>query len=255
MSFIIFTILFAVLGIGLGVLFCLFIVKKFPEDDRKIGYIKTVFIFFLTITALAVIVQGRSIINSVIDEYSEAYYQSINEEHANAIIVMRGYDLSGIGDDTAVVNDIMKDIRTILPTHRDLGISNRLYNFIANPILDGLQDRLMDADGPEGRVSSYTDENNIMTVLSVINGIRGNINRIVNIIFIVLLVVFIIILLIHVIKSLVVVSKEKNRIEENMISANGTSKDVTSEDKTSENVISNDAASEDVTSEDEPPTD
>lgn len=207
-------ILFAVLGIGLGVLFSVFVVKKFPKLYRIAGYVKTVVIFLLTAAVLSALVQGKFIADSIIDEHSTQITEEINTRHPNNPFVRDGIDLSRIGDDAAVLNAAMASIREVLPSHTELGVSLRLYNFAVNPLLRQLQSALTTIDGSADTNNPFTDENNILTVSSLVDGMQRGVTQTINIILIVIGSIFILIFAIHVIKSLIVVSKEKKRIME-----------------------------------------
>jgi len=63
-------IFFAVIGLGLGIAFDIFIIKNYPEDRRKGAYIKTAAVFLLIFLAFAVILVGSSATNSAIRNYS-----------------------------------------------------------------------------------------------------------------------------------------------------------------------------------------
>ncbi|MDR2543796.1 MAG: hypothetical protein LBC80_10170 [Treponema sp.] len=208
MSSIIYIILFAVLGIGLGVLFCFLVIKKYPEADRKIGYVKTVFVFMIMTAALCAIVQGKFFIDSAVGEYANTFEEHVNENHSNSVFARQGYNLSNINTE-AEAKFVIDDIKRII-NHEVLGVSRRLYNFITNPVFNQLQKKIMAMGDSENQTDDGDDK--FLTVESVINDLQGSISFIVTIAFIVLLSIIIIFFAVQIIKPFLIVSKEKKRL-------------------------------------------
>jgi len=209
---IIFIVIFAVIGVGLGVLFNLFVIKKGPEKGRKGNYVKTIIIFLLTAVVISALVQARSIAVSTVNEYSTALEQSIKKDYSNIGFVRNGLNLSGINNNAEIARAVA-DIQAILPSHADLDISKGLYDIVANPIMKQLQSTLTDAAGSNKLSRSFADENNVITVSSILNRMKKNIMNVVNVVVLIFAAIFTIIFLNHVIKSLTAVSKEKKRAE------------------------------------------
>jgi uncharacterized membrane protein len=72
-----------------------------------------------------------------------------------------------------------------------------------------LQKGLLGANISEIAGSPFVDENNFLTVSSIINGLKKTTTNVLNIVLIVIASIFIIIFVVHVIKSFVSASKGK----------------------------------------------
>jgi len=199
-------IVFAVIGIGLGVGYNFLVIKHYPEDRKKGGYVLTIIIFFIVAAALYTLFSVRAFVIATVNEKAQTYEQSIKEKYPNVGLVKNGIDITKIKNDA---DKIIADLWTVLPSHTELGIGSRTYNFASGMLKNELEKKLKAADNLGKKASAYADENNIMTVSSLINGIARNIIIIVNIVILVFAAIFVIILAVHVIKSLSIALKEK----------------------------------------------
>ncbi|MCL2805029.1 MAG: hypothetical protein FWD26_03720 [Treponema sp.] len=201
--------LFAVLGIGLGILFNKLVIKKFPENERKLGYVNTIIVFMITAAALAGIVQAKILGDAMLNDYSASIKQYINDNHSNIGFVRNGLDLSG-NREAAVINSALTDIKAILPSYIDIGVSRGIYDFASNMVINQMQKSLLAMHpGNMKVVDSFKDENNFLTVTSILNGMKKSITNILNIVLLVIASIFIIIFVTYVIKSLVAAAKIK----------------------------------------------
>ena len=200
---------FAVIGIGLGVLYNIFVIKKYPDNKRKFGYVITVIVFFLCAAALYAIFSVKSGVNSMITDYSNELEQGIREKNPNNLFVRNGIDLGTINDSSLASTSA--ELKKLLLSYTDLGAEAEKFplNLVVNHGMKLLEKGIMSLNDSGKLANSYADENNFLTLSSMINGLRKNIQRAVNIAFLVVASIFILILLIHIIRSLVIVSKQK----------------------------------------------
>jgi len=202
-------IVFVVIGAGLGVGYNFLVIKNYPEKRRKANYVLTVIVFVIVTAALFALFSVRAFVSSTVSEKSQMLEENIKEKYPNLGLVRGGIDLTGIDKDASKADKIIADLRTVLPSHTELGIGARTYNFASGFIMKEVQKKLMTA-GVSGKLSnSFADENNVMTISSLINGLKRNIMNVVNIVIFVFVLIFVIILLVHVIKSLNIAAKGK----------------------------------------------
>jgi hypothetical protein len=214
MSFILLIVIFALLGVGLGLLFNKFVIKDYPEAGRKFKYVITVIVFFLITVALFAVIYGKFIVDASVKKSLTELEQYIVKNHSNLNFVKSGIDIKAIQNDASKINSTVSDLSGILrPKAIELGIPNLVYNAIINYLSVELQKKIAVAN-KTGQVmsNSFIDENNKLTVSSLINGIQTGILKVVKTTVIVLVVIFVILLGIYVLVSLSKASKEKKRI-------------------------------------------
>jgi ABC-type multidrug transport system fused ATPase/permease subunit len=213
MSFIILIVLFAALGIGLGLLFNKLVIKNFPETGRKMNYVKTVIIFFLITVVLFAAVFGKFKIDSSVKNYSNEIEQYIIKNHSNLDFVRNGLNISAVSNDISKLNKTVTDLNVILkPKADELGVPNLVYNAVVNYVAKELQKKLVIVNKAEKAANSFVDENNFLTVSSLINGIRTGILKVVKTIVFVIVIICVILLVIYILVSLSTASKEKERV-------------------------------------------
>jgi len=202
-------VVFAVVGIGLGVGYNFLVIKKYPDSRRKGGYVVTVIVFFFVTVVLFAVISVKLFVDKAVPAYSSSIVEDIQKKHSNVGFVKNGLDLTGINNDVSKLNSAVADIKKVLPSHTDLGLTKGLYDFGVDALLKQLQKKLATVDFSGKTANSFTDENNFLTVSSIIDGFQKRVMSIVNIILIVFASIFVLIFVIHIIKSLVIVSKER----------------------------------------------
>jgi hypothetical protein len=198
---------FAAAGIGIGFLYNFLVIKKYPENKRKLGYVLTVFVFFLTAAALYSIFSVKAGVNSLITEKSNKLEQDIREKNPGNSFIKNGVDLVAVNNDISKLTNTVSDLRELLPSSAELGIDNFkfFYDLAVDNAMSKLPKKLASLDFSGKKTVPFVDENNFLTLSSIINGLRKNILNIVNVVFLVLASIFILIFLIHIIRSLAVV--------------------------------------------------
>jgi len=202
-------VVFAILGIGLGVGYNFLVIKKYPEEKRKAGYVAAVIVFLIAVVALFSIISVKKYIDSAVPAKANELVETIKKEHSNLSFVRNGLDLKGINNDISKLNNTVADIKKVLPSHTDLGLSKRLYDFAADLILKEVQKKMMIINYTGKAVNSLADENNVLTISSIVNSLVRTLMKIANVVLLVLALIFIIILVVYIIVSLTTAMKEK----------------------------------------------
>jgi len=202
-------IVFAVVGIGLGVGYNFLVIKKYPDSRRKGGYVKTVVVFFFVTVVLFAVISVKLFANKTVPAYSSSIVEDIKTKHSNVGFVKNGLDLNGINNDVSKLYSAVADIKKVLPSHEALGLTKGLYDFGVDALLKQMQKKLATVDFSKGTINSFADENNFLTISSIINGFQNRVMSIINITLLIIAGIFVLIFVIHIIKSLLIVSKER----------------------------------------------
>jgi len=214
MSFILLLVLFAAIGVGLGLLFNKLVIKDYPEAGRKFKYVITVIVFLLITVVLFAVVYGKFQIDASVKKSANEFKEYIQKNHSNLDFVKNGLDMAAVKNDVSKLNKTVADLNVILkPKAAELGIPNLVYNSIINSLSKELQKKLVVVNTTEKTTNSFVDENNKITVSSLINGIQTSILKTINIIVFVIVVICLILLGFYILASLSTASNEKKRIE------------------------------------------
>jgi len=209
MSFILLIVLFAILGVGLGLLFNKFVIKDYPEKGRKFKYVITVIVFLLITVALFAVIYGKFIVDAAVEKSLIKLEEDITKKHSKLPLVRNGIDVTAIQKDASTINNT---IVALLPSANELGIPSLVYNELLKYVLKELDKKLAVIKVAENKDNPFI-ENNKLTLKSLINGLKINILKAVKTTVIVLVVIFVILLAIYVLVSLSKASKEKKRVE------------------------------------------
>jgi len=211
---ILFAALAVIIGVGLGVLFNKLVIKNFPENGRKMNYVKTVIIFLLITVVLVAVIFGKFIIDSSVKNYSNELEQYIIKNHSNLDFVRNGLDITAISKDSSKLNKTTADLNIILkPKADELGVPKLVYNAVLDYITKELQKKLVIITTAGKAVNPFINEKNFLTVSSLITGLQNIILNIVKTTVFVIVVICAILLGIYILVSLSTASKEKKRIE------------------------------------------
>jgi len=215
MSFVILIVLFAVLGVGLGLLFNKFVIKDYPEAGRKFKYVITVIVFFLITVALFAVIYGKFIVDASVKKSFSELEQYVLKNHSNLNFVKNnGIDITAVQNDVSKINSTISDLSGILrPKASELGVPSLVYNAVINYLSKELQKKLavVNKTGQKA-ANSFVDENNRLTVSSLINGLQTGVLKVVKTIVFVLVVIFLILLGFYILVSVSTASKEKKRV-------------------------------------------
>jgi len=211
-NMILFGALAAVIGVGLGLLYNKLVIKNFPETGRKMNYVKTVIVFLLIAVVLFAAIYGKFKIDSSVKTYSNEIEQYIIKNHSNLDFVKNGLDITAVSNDISKLNKTVEDLSPIIwPKASEVGVPKFLYNMIIGNVTKELQKRIVSAAANTS--NPFVNENNFLTVSSLINGLRTGILKIVKIVVFVIVFICVILLGIYILVSLSTASREKKRVE------------------------------------------
>jgi Na+/melibiose symporter-like transporter len=212
MSFIFLIVLFAAVGAGLGVLFNKLVIKNFPEKGRKASYVITVIVFLLITVVLFAAVYGKLKADAAVKNYTNELEQYIKINHSNLDFVKNGLDVTVVTKDISKLNKTISDLNAVLwPKVSEFGVPNFVYNMVIGKVKNELQKIIVKVN-EAGKANAYINENNYLTVSSLINGIRTSILKIIRNTTIVIAAICVILLGSYILVSLSKASKEKKRI-------------------------------------------
>jgi len=78
------------LGIGLGVVYNIFVIKNYPDHRRKGAYVSAVVFFLFFSLAIYVVMSARSYANSTITGYAARMEQYVKDNYPNNEFVKNG---------------------------------------------------------------------------------------------------------------------------------------------------------------------
>jgi hypothetical protein len=201
--------IFAIIGIVLGLVYNKFVIKDYPDYKRKLGYFITIVVFLTFTLVLSVIISIKSGINSTIKEYSVKLEQYIKDNFIENEFVKNGLDLKEINNDISQINKTVDELKTILPTQKELGVDKMVYDLLVDYAIKELRKRLTVVNYSAKMINSFSDKNNVLTVSSITNGLRINATKLVNIVSLIIVVIFLIAFLIYIIYTLTIVRRER----------------------------------------------
>jgi len=208
-------ILFALIGIAIGVLYSLLVIRNYPENTRKGGYIAACLMFLFVTTALFALISLKINVNKSAMEYTIQMEQNIIENNQDNLFVTHGIDLQLLGNNKDNIEKAVSEIKVLFPSHTELKMDKFLYDIMTDISIKALKDKLVTENESGELKSHYADENNVITVASLLEGIVKDLLNIINIIFLVLIFIFILLLLIYIIKTLINVKNAKKDAENN----------------------------------------
>jgi large-conductance mechanosensitive channel len=207
---IVLAIVFGLVGIALGVGYNFLVIKHYPETGRKGAYVLTVFLFLICALVLFCVVSVRPNIHKAIAENMANMEQYINETHASNGLVKNGLDLKKIGTDSW---QIQRELKSLLPTAQQVGLPKLVYDIVVDNALKELGKKLSTVNIAANEPNSFANEDNVLTVASLTNGIQKRAISLVNIIFLVIAAIFAVLLIIYIIKSLLTAQKAQKSKE------------------------------------------
>ena len=167
---------------------------------NKIGFI--VVIVLLSILIIGTLIGRAAAVSSLTKQVNELD-QYILENHSNIALVKNGINMSAVKNDSAALTNSIFELKNDLWPHvRKLGFPRILYDMASDNVIKNLQKTLLNANTSEDSSSPYTDENGILTVSSMLKGLKAGIIKIINIITIIIVIIFAVILGIHILKTL-----------------------------------------------------
>jgi len=204
----IFLTLSAIIGIGVAIIYNRFVIKGYPDYKRKSGYVTTVVLFLIFALMISCIINVGSIVNSAIKDHSGKLEHHVINNFPENEFVKNGLDLTEINNDIAKLNSTINGLKKILPSNEELGVNKIIYDFVVDYAIKELQKRLNVVENSAKTINSFTEEGNVLTVSSIINGLQKDVIKFINIIVLIIVFIFVLIIVIYVIYTLNVVKRE-----------------------------------------------
>jgi hypothetical protein len=210
MSIIIIVVAAVIVGVAIGLVYNKLVIKDYPPERKKGGYVVSVIVFLLISLALFGVLYGRLVAHSLIINFTQEMAQQINTNYAQDSFVKNGVNLKNITTDAAQVGAALSAVKLVLPSAADLGIPKVIYDITINYVMDQMQTKLMQVENAEKFLKSFA-ENDVLTVSSLTNGMRQKAISVVNNVTVVLVVIFVILLGIYILFSLSKASKQRKK--------------------------------------------
>jgi len=210
--YLIFLVLVAALAVFLGVLFKNKILKNYPEEDRKSQEIISMVLFVVG----AVIVYSAVFIgintNSAIKKYSVVLEEYVYENHSDIEIVANGINMTDVSNNIEKLNTAVAELKTAFwPEAQNLGIPKFVFDMAADYITRQIQLRLtaVNAAGKVGNI--FADSENMLTVKSLLNGLRIGVMKVINVIILIVVCVVVLAVGIYILVTMSAISSAKKR--------------------------------------------
>jgi hypothetical protein len=197
------------LGIGFGIAYNKFMIKDYPDYKRKTGYFITVIVFLALALSIYSIISIKTYVNSIVKDYSIKLEQYLKDTYPENEFVKNGFDLNGLNNDISQINETVSGLKSILPTSKELGVDKIIYDLIIDYAVKELQKKLNVINYSAKMINIFTDKNNILTVSSMINGLRINAIKLINLISLIISAIFAIAFLVYIIYTLTVIMRER----------------------------------------------
>jgi hypothetical protein len=210
MSVIVIVVVAVIVGVAIGLVYNKLVIKDYPPERKKGGYVVSVIVFLLISLALFGVLYGRLVARSLINDFTQEMAQQINTNHAQNSFVKNGVNLKNITTDAAQASAALSAVKLVLPSAADLGIPKTVYDIAINYVMGQMQTKLMQVKNSEKFLKSFAEDDKL-TVSSLTNGIRQKAFTVVNVVTVVFVVIFVILLGIYIFVSLSKASKQRKK--------------------------------------------
>jgi len=205
-------VLVVALAVFLGIFFKNKVLNEYPQEDRKSQEVISMALFIIgaVIIYSAVFVGFNT--NSAIKKYSIKLEEYVYKNHSDIEIVANGIDMAAVNNDIEKLNTAVAELKTAFwPEAQNLGIPKFIFDMAAEYVTKQIQIRLKVVNTAGKAANIFADSDNMLTVKSILNGLRIGIMKAVNII--ILIIVFIVILAaaIYILVIISAVSADKKR--------------------------------------------
>jgi hypothetical protein len=206
-------IISAAAAIVLAVLYITFVLKDYPREGRSFICVVAVLFFLVSALAICGVILGKDSVDAAIHEKSYELEQYITEHYPDNQLVKDGIDLSVLNEDASQSAAIVSSVIEMIPSHTELGLNKLLYDMMINFASDKLQTRLAAVDYNIEAGNVFADEQNMLTVSSLVNGLRISSLDIAQIAFYVIIGIVVLALIIFIIVNAGKSAKEKKRLQ------------------------------------------
>ena len=204
-------VVFLILGIGLSIVYNRLVIRHYPDSNRKNAYVLTVIVFLVFSGVLYLLISVNSGIKTTITNYTIKMEQYVKDKHPDNGFVKNGLDLKSINDDISQISKTVTELKSILPTHQELGVNHFTYNLIVDYAIKELQKKLTIVSYSAKVVNSFADKDSVLTVTSLSNGLQAGAIKLINTVFLIIAAVFTVVFLIYIVYSLVTARNAKKR--------------------------------------------
>jgi len=176
----------------------------------KVNKTAMIVVIVLISAALFGVIFGRFKIESSLRHSTNEIEHFVMDNHSNLDFVRNGLDMTVIQNDISRLNSIFADLNTILrPQANELGIPRLIYNTAFDYVTREIQRRLAVVNTAGNAANIFADENNMLTISSILNGFQRGIMNIVNIVALIIVLILVLILGIYIFKSLTKAAEER----------------------------------------------
>ena len=207
MPFWAYLIISAVAGAVLGVVYNALLSKPFSGGKRTVFCVLTYLIFIFSAVSVAAMICLQSYVNSKIGFYSIVVEQYVSEAYSDNEFVRDGIDINSINDGELQVDDIISNLKTMIPSPEELNVDKKIYDRLVGYLMNELQNRFnavgntVSARAAKG--AFFADENGIITFSSILNLFTGMAVKQVSFITLEIIIVLMIPLAIYIVVTII----------------------------------------------------
>jgi hypothetical protein len=202
MPFWAYLIISAVAGAVLGIVYNALLSKTFSGGKRTVFCVLTIVIFIFSAVSVAAMICAQSYVNSKIGFYSIAVEQYVSEVYSDNEFVRDGIDVKSITDGDLQIDDIISNLKTMIPSPKELNIDKKIYDRLVGYLTNELQNRFNAVGNAAGAGAAkgafFADENGIITFSSILNLFTGLAVKQVNLLTLEIIIVLMIPLAIYI---------------------------------------------------------
>jgi disulfide bond formation protein DsbB len=201
--------IFLILGVFLGVLYNKYFVKDYPDYKKKLGYFFTLIAFVAVFLSIYSVISIKYYVITIIREYSIKLEQYIKDNNPENELVKNGIDLTQLNDSLTQIDNGINEIKNLLPDYKELGVDKFIYDLIVDYAIKQLQKKMKVVNYYTYIVNTFTEKNNIITVSSLINGLRANAIKLINTISLIIVIIFLVAFFVYIIYTLTIITRER----------------------------------------------
>jgi len=206
--FFVYLILSAAIGTVSGILYNKLLANKFSGGGRTAFCALTLIIFIFSAVSAWTVIGVRSYVNSQILAYSVKTEQYVYDSYSDNDFIKRGINVNLINDGVLQVNDIISNLKTVIPSAQDLNVDKKAYDLLTGYLTKELQDRFNAVGNTVGarvaKGAAFADENGIITVSSIISFLTTMVVKQVNIVSLEIIAVLMLPLIIYIVVTVII---------------------------------------------------
>nr|AGS51703.1 hypothetical protein [uncultured bacterium contig00032] len=188
-NFILFLIILF-LAIALGIAYNKLVIKEFSGGKRKTASVFTFLFFIFFAISLFVTISIKKYVNSTINSYSAKMENYVKDNYPDNLFVKNGIDFDLINDNISQIDGIVSEFKSLLPSHNDIGVNKKIYDFIVDYAMNemqgllatGLQSAQNAVNSSANIVNPFIDGNNVLTISSITSGLSATAMKHINVI-------------------------------------------------------------------------